>query len=152
MLRLVSSKQRLRSLLWVEAGLIGVFATLLLSVSEAQRSLTDVQLAIWTMVQHWKTRRQIQINLKNEPDIGTQITEFRNVSSEKKLIQVIALGEPDARVIEWLKEHLKKQTEDNLLHHLIIVRLTRKRVKHLDGYFRKIFLYFLTHQVNYIGG
>lgn len=121
MLRAHSSKRRLKNLLWIEAGLVGALAVMLLSVSEARRAVQDVRLAFIMAFRSWETHRQLHHNLRNELDIGTQITEFQNIAPHAKLLQVIAVGAPNDRVIHSLREQLKRQTKDRLLYHLVIV-------------------------------
>lgn len=116
-----SKQYRLGSLLWIEASLVGVLATVALSVPEAKRALLDLRLTTWTAFHRWKAQQQQNLNLRNEVDAGTQLIEIRNVLPNAKLIQVIALGAPNEYVIRSLKEQLKRQSENRVLHHLIIV-------------------------------
>lgn len=116
-----SSQRSLKGLLYIEASLVGVLAVLLLSVSEAQRTLQDVRLAVSQTLQRWEARRQLHQNLRNEIAVGTQVVELQDAVPHAKLLQVIAVGAPNDRVIHSLREQLKRQTKDRLLYHLVIV-------------------------------
>lgn len=121
MLRTRSNQRRLKSLLWLEASLVGVLAVLLLSVSEARRALQDVRLAVSLTFQRWEAHRQLQQNLHNEIAIGTQVTELQNAVPQAKLLHVIAAGTPSDRVIHLLREQLQRQSKNRLLSHLVII-------------------------------
>lgn len=121
MLHLRNQQSRLGILLWIAASLLGAFAIGALSVPEAQRALLDLRLAARATFHDWQAQRQYNLNLQNEPDIGKQLIEVRNILPKAKMVQVIALGVPNDCVVHSLKEQLKRQSKERVLHHVIIV-------------------------------